>query len=161
MAENSGIEFNNHINPSAKGRQMGAYKSAAAKCGVSVEYWIKNRMNGLNHCYRCRIWKKFNQFSLDNTRKGGRASICKNCCSKASTASRYSMNPAELENFKAAHNHSCAVCQSKKKLVIDHDHETGVVRGLLCNSCNVAIGLLGDSLSSLKRAVLYLEKYHG
>lgn len=42
-------------------------------------------------------------------------------------------------------------------LSIDHDHETGKVRGLLCNNCNRAIGLLGDSVSTLLDAVEYLR----
>lgn len=44
-------------------------------------------------------------------------------------------------------------------LAIDHDHETGEVRGLLCSVCNISIGLLGDDLGRIEAAALYLESY--
>lgn len=44
-------------------------------------------------------------------------------------------------------------------LAIDHDHETGEVRGLLCSACNTSIGLLGDDLGRIEAAALYLESF--
>jgi hypothetical protein len=44
-------------------------------------------------------------------------------------------------------------------LVVDHNHTTGKVRGLLCGKCNKAIGLLHDDISILKSAIEYLEKH--
>jgi|SRR5882672_5089611 len=54
----------------------------------------------------------------------------------------------------------CAICgkpPGSKALDIDHDHSTGVVRGLLCNNCNRGLGRLKDSPSLLREAALYLE----
>ncbi|UVD39733.1 endonuclease VII [Streptomyces phage RosePharie] len=51
----------------------------------------------------------------------------------------------------------CYTCDSTEDLVIDHDHATGVVRGLLCNSCNVALGHVKDSIETLQRMIEYLE----
>lgn len=54
----------------------------------------------------------------------------------------------------------CAICKRKetgKYLAVDHDHETGVIRGLLCQKCNTGLGLLSDTLSMLERAVKYLR----
>ena len=45
----------------------------------------------------------------------------------------------------------------KSKLVVDHCHATGKVRGLLCHNCNRALGLLKDKISVLKNAIQYLE----
>lgn len=42
---------------------------------------------------------------------------------------------------------------------IDHNHTTGVVRGLLCHNCNAAIGHLSDSISLLEKAATYLKGY--
>jgi hypothetical protein len=51
----------------------------------------------------------------------------------------------------------CAICENDEKdLVIDHDHKTGKVRGLLCRQCNSGLGMFGDSMDILKAAILYL-----
>ena len=57
----------------------------------------------------------------------------------------------------------CGICgkhQStlSRKLFVDHDHNTGVFRGLLCRKCNVGMGNLGDSVDTVIRAVHYLQK---
>ena len=44
---------------------------------------------------------------------------------------------------------------------IDHDHTTGRVRGILCRTCNTALGALGDSLPGIELAVGYLNKHYG
>lgn len=61
----------------------------------------------------------------------------------------------------------CAICQKveiikekKIRLAVDHNHETNVVRGLLCGKCNRALGLLNDDSELLLKASLYL-KNHG
>jgi hypothetical protein len=60
----------------------------------------------------------------------------------------------------------CAICGStesrtrrSKHFYVDHCHETGQVRGLLCGPCNTGIGNLGDDLGRLEQAVLYLRKH--
>lgn len=45
------------------------------------------------------------------------------------------------------------------RLAIDHDHKTGAVRGLLCNNCNVGIGLIGDTEEHLLAAIEYLRRH--
>lgn len=52
----------------------------------------------------------------------------------------------------------CAICREKKRLCVDHCHVSKKVRGLLCRECNIALGLLNDSVARLKRAVKYLIK---
>jgi hypothetical protein len=57
----------------------------------------------------------------------------------------------------------CSVCLSsdwgKNGPHIDHDHGTGVVRGILCHRCNVGMGLFKDNIDVMKRAIRYLERY--
>lgn len=56
----------------------------------------------------------------------------------------------------------CSICGEKQEdlprmLCVDHCHESGKFRGLLCDNCNTAIGLMKDDVDSLKKAIEYLE----
>jgi hypothetical protein len=60
-----------------------------------------------------------------------------------------------------AQNGVCAICgkaEEKKRLAVDHCHNTGKIRGLLCGMCNTAIGKLNDDVQLLRKAIQYLEK---
>ena len=53
---------------------------------------------------------------------------------------------------------TCAICSSTtRKLVLDHSHVSGRIRGVLCNDCNTGIGLLGDEIPDLEKALEYLR----
>lgn len=57
----------------------------------------------------------------------------------------------------------CAICcrtQESKRLAVDHCHQTGVIRSLLCEKCNTGIGLFGDNVGNLARAIAYLSADH-
>lgn len=56
----------------------------------------------------------------------------------------------------------CAICKSSlswEEAVLDHCHDTGLVREYLCNKCNLAIGLFGDNTDSLESAIRYIKKW--
>ncbi len=56
----------------------------------------------------------------------------------------------------------CAICSrppNGKSLAVDHCHKTGLIRGLLCNGCNVGIGHLQDDPEVLARALAYLKRH--
>mgnify|MGYP003939491259 CR=1 FL=1 len=66
----------------------------------------------------------------------------------------------ELQNYK------CAICGKDLKTRgndtnIDHNHDTGDVRGILCTRCNTLLGWANESIEILMRAVYYLKKYNG
>ncbi len=74
----------------------------------------------------------------------------------------------EFEKAVVAQGNCCALClkpESKKfkgkvtRLAVDHDHETGKFRALLCSGCNTGIGLLKDDPTLLRRAAEYIEKH--
>lgn len=96
------------------------------------------------------------------------SSRCKACASKASHSSRvqatYGISGAEYDRLLALQGGRCAICRAlprSMRLAVDHDHATGVVRGLLCSGergCNH--GLLGaahDDIEILRAAVAYME----
>lgn len=57
----------------------------------------------------------------------------------------------------------CKICKDKEKsrtkinLTVDHCHKTGKIRGLLCHSCNVVLGLLKEDINRIKNIINYLE----
>lgn len=58
----------------------------------------------------------------------------------------------------------CPICRTEflaegPRMVVDHNHATGEVRAVLCNSCNTGLGQLKDSPDVLRRAVIYLESW--
>lgn len=58
----------------------------------------------------------------------------------------------------------CPICKNefseeKRAIHVDHCHNTGEVRGLLCNSCNNGIGKFADNIVLLEKAAIYLNKY--
>lgn len=66
-------------------------------------------------------------------------------------------------DFLSSQNGQCAICkrgevENGKALAVDHDHHTGVVRGLLCDDCNIALGRFQENTETLRRAIAYLTQ---
>jgi hypothetical protein len=72
-------------------------------------------------------------------------------------ARRYGLTLADIEQMMQDQGGTCALCPSTGPFDIDHDHATDRVRGLLCRSCNLLIGLSGDDPEHLMRAIAYLQ----
>lgn len=70
----------------------------------------------------------------------------------------YGIDWAMLEAMKEEQGGACAVCEKMVLLHLDHDHNDGRARGLLCGNCNRALGLLGDDPVVLDRAAEYLRR---
>ena len=76
----------------------------------------------------------------------------------------YGITPQGYIEMLAAQNGGCAICHVSvpgphvRHFAVDHDHLTGVVRGLLCSPCNLALGLFRDSCPILEQALAYLKK---
>lgn len=76
----------------------------------------------------------------------------------------YGLSVTDYNNMLLSQGGSCPICERHQKeldkpLVVDHDHNTGKVRKLLCNNCNVAIGLIEDNVRIANSLVQYLEQY--
>jgi len=81
-------------------------------------------------------------------------------------ASIYYLYKITQEEWKAIFQRQrgcCAICGKSQdklgyKLQIDYDHNTGKVRGLLCRKCNMGIGMFGEDVENINKAMRYLEK---
>lgn len=76
----------------------------------------------------------------------------------------YNITVDQYYDMLEKQQHSCKICGSKEDgtkkttLCVDHCHTTGAVRGLLCHSCNTALGHFKDSTEILQKAVEYLNE---
>lgn len=123
-------------------------------------------------CSRCRHWKSASHFNRNRSGLYGRHNMCRPCHVANNRKYRrsyrygehfqrlYGITEVDYQAISARQGGLCAICgrpDSERRLCVDHDHETGRVRGLLCKHCNMAIGQMGDSSESLRRAAEYLE----
>lgn len=84
-----------------------------------------------------------------------RAKIIRNLLYAIRTADAYSISYEQLHMASVL---GCEICGNTHDLVIDHNHDTGKFRGLLCRKHNSALGLLDDDLSLVVSAKNYLEQ---
>lgn len=134
-------------------------------------------------CSHCLQMLPFDQFHRQRGKPNGYRSHCKECRNKtysenyATEAGRRTaqvnswrsqgikdMTIARYEEMVLDQNGRCAICQvtaeeNGRRLCVDHDHETGRVRALLCDHCNVGIGRFNDSPEMLEKALRYLQHH--
>lgn len=72
------------------------------------------------------------------------------------------IDPDQAERLLTSHSGRCALCNAdrpggKGDWHVDHNHETGIIRGILCAACNKALGMFKDNPAVLRRAAEYLE----
>jgi hypothetical protein len=77
---------------------------------------------------------------------------------------RYGITEDEYQEMYQRQNGLCAACNKpstgKRRLHVDHDHETGAVRGLLCQGCNTVLGMAHDDVDRLMSLAAYLLQSH-
>ena len=77
----------------------------------------------------------------------------------------YGMSLEEYNTLLESQQGCCAVCgtiepgHNHRHFCVDHNHETGSVRGLLCHYCNRGLGFLGDSMKRVESLLAYLSRY--
>lgn len=121
-------------------------------CGDNAAIaWKDNNRD--KHNQNLRDWRK-------NNREKDRA-----YSRKAKIKSKYNLSIESYNNMLAQQNHSCAICgisqdDLKVNLFIDHNHNTGKVRQLLCNKCNSLLGYSLEREDILLKAIEYLRKHN-
>ena len=78
---------------------------------------------------------------------------------------KYNLTIEEYDELLESQEFKCAICLTDKptgkwkQFAVDHCHQTGKVRGLLCNDCNRGMGLLRDNSNLLRKAAEYLDNH--
>lgn len=126
-------------------------------------------------CTRCGKVKSCEEFVKRKASRDGLTSHCKNCRKEYDMARRkkedfkekakhywnlyaYGLSESDYKAMITSQSGKCAICHESKKLVVDHDHNTKKVRGLICQQCNQAIGFLKDSPILARSAMQYLAR---
>lgn len=91
-----------------------------------------------------RLWKQKNKDKVKKDRR------------EWHLQSRYKLGIEDFNRMSLEQNYCCKICNKQKKLVVDHCHKTGKVRGLLCVRCNSGLGYFFDSVLAMSRGSLYL-----
>ena len=133
------------------------------------------KRGNLRICLKCRQRRYESQFPMDK-RWPRRILPCASCTEIKTThkviiskeayerrkLKKYGISEEDYEYFLESQGKTCAICkEGGKPLVIDHNHITGKVRGLLCRDCNIGLGFFKDSIYSLEWAVSYLLQDNG
>lgn len=147
------------------------------------KFYIKRYKNGTiglrSYCIECGtkerdLWRK-KYSNIDNARNKAynreNAHIIKgNKLSKYWFGTNWKTATENYRSLRERQGGVCAICKRTERrshaltgtvwdLAVDHCHETGQVRGLLCNACNRGLGLLGDKVDTLEQVVQYLKKH--
>ena len=129
-------------------------------------------------CRVCTILRPRSEFNKNKSSRTGYQRACKRCsrelqrkwrqtpagkesASRVARKRNYGLTDAEYEAMKTAQQGVCAICGKPPdySFHVDHDHETGEMRGLLCGGCNFGIGYFKDDTSLLERAIAYIKRY--
>ncbi len=66
----------------------------------------------------------------------------------------------ERFEIRKAADYICAICKkTDEKSAVDHCHQTGKIRGVLCMSCNLALGFFKDDIETMQKAINYLKEF--
>lgn len=123
-------------------------------------------------CNSCKNSKPVKEFHKQKECKDGLRGSCRSCRStrffgpnrQSYLKRKYGINNEDYERLFKEQEGKCTICHSGPRhyrgefdrLCVDHCHKTGIVRGLLCQSCNLGLGAFKDNIMKLEKAIKYL-----
>jgi hypothetical protein len=149
----------------------GGHKQQCISCIKVVRRILREKYRNRTHidipntrrCGRCGEIKPSSEFYRNRNAKDGLQSSCKDCYRTGepnrSYKYLYGITFEDKLQLIDKQNGKCAICYTeldKNKSCVDHDHETGIIRGILCAQCNLMLGLANDSAKTLVSAADYL-----
>lgn len=127
---------------------------------------VRSRESQDRNNEKSRLWRIANRERKYHTNKVWRAAN-KDKVYRASEKCRlkqvYGITLEEYEQMSRGQGDVCKICKEPekklaRKLSIDHNHDTGEIRGLLCSLCNLMLGHAKDSILILESAIVYLQR---
>jgi hypothetical protein len=122
--------------------------------------WVPD---GFRWCPSCRQAVPVEDYTRNSASPSGYGGQCKRCHNKqgkdAYLLRTHGISRAELDELRTAQGDSCAICGDPAPGHLDHDHETGMTRQLLCQRCNQGLGMFRDSPDFLRTAADYLDRH--
>jgi len=116
-------------------------------------------VDGKKFCSGCDRTLVVERFHVKLT---GRSSQCRECTNIESRAKKYGLTPAQARELISRPCETCGAPPVDSKFVhIDHNHVTGVVRGVMCHACNTSLGLMNEDVGRMQALIDYLEQYQG
>jgi hypothetical protein len=124
-------------------------------------------------CFACQKLKPRAEFVVGRPAGVDGAPFCRPCYDRREIDSRigalvrrhyrlrrrYHIGHEQYAQLVKLQRGRCAVCLSGEAVDVDHDHERGIVRGLLCGRCNTGVGQLQDDPRIIRRAIDYLKRH--
>lgn len=149
-----------------KGKEKGGVQAYCRECArprVLAAYRKRKAANPIGTepppeaiCAECNQLLPGSAFYKRRHGSTGITPYCKPCHRVVTAAAKHGITRDEARAL-LAEGMTCAICGGKRKLVIDHCHDTGRVRGVLCWSCNVGIGHFANDPERLDAAARYLR----
>lgn len=118
---------------------------------------------GEKTCSWCKKVKTLEAFMVRARNPDGRDNWCRVCSHESDIWKNYRITADEYRTLLSDSDGLCAICggrdsYGRKRLAVDHDHQTGIVRGILCYKCNTGIGLFLHDPTILRKAIVYLRR---
>src|SRR3954447_26448589 len=141
-------------------RNRAWYRESRRALGLEVRdhSWIPE---GFRWCPSCQQPVAVEDFVRSAATVSGFGARCRACDREANSGAyfyrKYKITKKALAELRAAQGDACAICCEPSPEHLDHDHETGATRALLCQRCNQGIGLLRDNPEILRAAADYVE----
>jgi hypothetical protein len=125
-------------------------------------------------CADCEKYKPISDFPRNKNTKDGFHCYCKECNNARTRESRerlhggsrhyhlkhrYGIGADDFDTLVVQQGGVCAICGREAPEHVDHSHDSGAVRGILCFNCNGGLGQFKDSVESLVNAVAYLQAH--
>ncbi len=149
-----------------------AYRDARAGSEPTRKHPARLSSPDVKWCPQCRQEVPRTGFGSNRSSRDGLTAYCRPCHNRrmrelrlerhGSTRDfhlkrRYGLTSADVDRMVEEQGGVCAVCRTRPPQHVDHDHLTGLVRGVLCSTCNQGLGNFGDA-ARLRLAAQYVER---